>query len=74
MSAATVAVGWSGYVVNLLEEFGLHLPAALINAPVGKTAEHTLVADRRDRQPAGRADRRRADLALLHRHPRSPRA
>jgi len=44
MSAATVAVGWSGYVVNLLEEAGLHLPAALTNAPVGKTAEHTLAA------------------------------
>jgi len=42
MSAATVAVGWSGYVVNLLEEFGLHLPAALTNAPVAKTAGHTL--------------------------------
>jgi APA family basic amino acid/polyamine antiporter len=44
MSAATVAVGWSGYVVNLLEEFGLRLPAALTNAPVGKTAAHTLEA------------------------------
>jgi APA family basic amino acid/polyamine antiporter len=44
MSAATVAVGWSGYVVNLLEEFGLHLPAVLTSAPVGKTAEHTLEA------------------------------
>ena len=44
MSAATVAVGWSGYVVNLLEEFGLRLPAAFVNAPVGKTAEHTLIA------------------------------
>jgi APA family basic amino acid/polyamine antiporter len=44
MSAATVAVGWSGYVVNLLEEAGLHLPAALINAPIAKSADHTLVA------------------------------
>jgi APA family basic amino acid/polyamine antiporter len=44
MSAATVAVGWSGYVVNLLEELGLHLPPALVNAPVGKTADHTLAA------------------------------
>jgi APA family basic amino acid/polyamine antiporter len=44
MSAATVAVGWSGYVVNLLEEFGVHLPAALTNAPVGKTAAHELAA------------------------------
>jgi APA family basic amino acid/polyamine antiporter len=42
MSAATVAVGWSGYVVNLLEEAGLHLPAALTSAPIGKTAAHTL--------------------------------
>jgi APA family basic amino acid/polyamine antiporter len=42
MSAATVAVGWSGYVVNLLEEAGLHLPAALTTAPIGKTAAHTL--------------------------------
>ena len=44
MSAATVAVGWSGYVVNLLEEFGLHLPDALTNAPVGKGPGHGLVA------------------------------
>jgi APA family basic amino acid/polyamine antiporter len=44
MSAATVAVGWSGYVVNLLGELGLHLPAALTSAPVGKTAAHTLEA------------------------------
>lgn len=43
MSAATVAVGWSGYVVNLVEELGIDLPAALTNAPVAKTAEHTLV-------------------------------
>jgi APA family basic amino acid/polyamine antiporter len=38
MSAAAVAVGWSGYVVNLCEEFGLHFPAALTNAPLGKLA------------------------------------
>jgi len=44
MSAATVAVGWSGYVVNLLEEFGLHLPAALTNAPVAKAADRSLGA------------------------------
>ncbi len=44
MSAATVAVGWSGYVVNLFEEFGLRLPAALTSAPVAKGPGHTLVA------------------------------
>ncbi|HEX9208555.1 MAG TPA: amino acid permease [Steroidobacteraceae bacterium] len=42
MSAAAVAVGWSGYVVNLLQEFGLHLPAALINAPLTQGADHHL--------------------------------
>jgi APA family basic amino acid/polyamine antiporter len=44
MSAATVAVGWSGYVVNLLEELGLKLPVALTSAPVAKGPGHTLVA------------------------------
>jgi APA family basic amino acid/polyamine antiporter len=38
MSAAAVAVGWSGYVVNLCEEFGIHFPSVLINAPLGKLA------------------------------------
>jgi basic amino acid/polyamine antiporter, APA family len=36
MSAAAVAVSWSGYVSNLLAEFGLEIPAALANAPLGK--------------------------------------
>jgi APA family basic amino acid/polyamine antiporter len=36
MSGAAVAVSWSGYVVNLLAEFGVHLPASLTNAPLGK--------------------------------------
>jgi len=44
MSGAAVAVGWSGYVVNLLAEFGVHLPAALTNAPLGKGPDHHLVA------------------------------
>lgn len=33
MSAATVAVGWSGYVRSLLSTAGLHLPPALTAAP-----------------------------------------
>lgn len=36
LSASAVAVGWSGYVTNLLGDAGIHLPAALINAPFGK--------------------------------------
>jgi APA family basic amino acid/polyamine antiporter len=31
--AATVAVGWSGYVVSLLKDVGINFPAALSNPP-----------------------------------------
>jgi basic amino acid/polyamine antiporter, APA family len=31
--AATVAVGWSGYVVSFFKDFGVTIPAALSNAP-----------------------------------------
>lgn len=34
MSAAAVAVSWSGYVVNILGEWGVTLPAALVKAPI----------------------------------------
>ncbi|MCX7711264.1 MAG: amino acid permease [Clostridia bacterium] len=30
---AAVAIGWSGYIVSLLNSAGIHLPAFLINAP-----------------------------------------
>ena len=39
-AAATVAVGWSGYVVSLVEQLGFHLPDALTNAPLTKGAGH----------------------------------
>src|SRR5918992_1354809 len=34
MGAATVGVGWSGYLVSLLDYFGVHLPTALTSAPL----------------------------------------
>ena len=34
MGAATVGVGWSGYLVSLLDYLGLHLPAAVTSAPL----------------------------------------
>ncbi len=37
-AVATVSVGWSGYLVSLLDQFGLHLPAALSSAPLAKGA------------------------------------
>jgi len=33
VAISAVAIGWSGYMVSLLESAGVHLPAALINAP-----------------------------------------
>jgi APA family basic amino acid/polyamine antiporter len=32
-SAATVAAGWSGTIVSLLQDFGIHLPPQLIETP-----------------------------------------
>src|SRR6188768_3395313 len=31
---ATVSVGWSGYVVSFLKDYGINIPAALCNAPL----------------------------------------
>src|SRR4030095_4607745 len=39
-AGATVAVGWSGYVVSLVEQMGFHLPAALTSAPFAKRRAH----------------------------------
>jgi len=33
LASATVSVGWSGYVVSFLKDFGIHLPARLSSAP-----------------------------------------
>jgi basic amino acid/polyamine antiporter, APA family len=35
-AVATVSVGWSGYLVSLLDQVGLHMPAALSSAPFAK--------------------------------------
>src|SRR5689334_22723308 len=35
-AVATVSVGWSGYLVSLLGDFGIHLPTALSSAPFAK--------------------------------------
>ena len=44
MSASAVAVSWSGYVVNLLADAHVHLPAMLVNAPIAADASDHLVA------------------------------
>ncbi|HEV8334382.1 MAG TPA: amino acid permease [Steroidobacteraceae bacterium] len=43
MSASAVAVGWSQYVVNILADWGIHLPAQLTNAPLDKGTDSFLV-------------------------------
>ena len=43
ISASAVAVSWSAYVVSLLADAHIHLPAALVNAPLGLDAnEHVI--------------------------------
>jgi basic amino acid/polyamine antiporter, APA family len=38
---ATVSVGWSGYVVSFLKDYGIHIPPSLSNAPFAfDTATH----------------------------------
>lgn len=41
--AATVAVGWSGYLTAFLKELGVGLPASLTQAPLSVVGSHTLV-------------------------------
>jgi basic amino acid/polyamine antiporter, APA family len=44
ISASTVAVSWSAYVVSLLSDAHIHLPDALVNAPLGLDAHDHLIA------------------------------
>jgi basic amino acid/polyamine antiporter, APA family len=37
-AVATVSTGWSGYVLSLLEQFNVHLPAALTHAPLDQAS------------------------------------
>src|ERR1700726_1897815 len=42
VSASTVAVGWSGYFISLLQNFDIALPAAFSNAPLAATGFHDM--------------------------------
>jgi APA family basic amino acid/polyamine antiporter len=41
VSASAVAVSWTGYFLSLLDHFGVHLPAALVNAPLDAKLQPT---------------------------------
>jgi basic amino acid/polyamine antiporter, APA family len=43
ISASTVAVSWSAYVVSLLGDAHIQLPAALVNAPLGLDAHDHVI-------------------------------
>jgi basic amino acid/polyamine antiporter, APA family len=43
ISASAVAVSWSAYVVSLLGDAHIHLPAAFVNAPLGLDAHENVV-------------------------------
>lgn len=38
--ASCVAVGWSGYVVSFLDDFGIHIPSILSSAPLSNINGH----------------------------------
>lgn len=40
VSASAVAVSWTGYFTSLLDDLGLHLPSALVSAPVAYVDNH----------------------------------
>ncbi len=40
VASGSVAVGWSAYMVSLLNQIGIHLPDALTHAPFAKGAGH----------------------------------
>jgi APA family basic amino acid/polyamine antiporter len=40
LAASTVSVGWSGYFVSLMNDFGVHIPAALQAAPGVEVKDH----------------------------------
>ena len=42
VSASAVAVSWTGYFTSLLDHFGIHLPGALTNAPLGFVDNHLI--------------------------------
>lgn len=41
VSASAVAVSWTGYLLSLLEHFNIHLPAALVQAPLDSKLQPT---------------------------------
>jgi len=41
VSASAVAVSWTGYFLSLLEHFNIHLPAALVQAPLDSKLQPT---------------------------------
>jgi APA family basic amino acid/polyamine antiporter len=41
LAASTVAVGWSGYVVSFLNDYGIHIPTAFQAAPGVEVTDHT---------------------------------
>ena len=69
LGAATVAVGWSGYVISFLHDVGIQFPAApQRRAGFGDHAGRRLGGHGR-LQPAGRAHHRRCHRAARRRHP-----
>ena len=66
LGATTVAIGWSGYVVSFLKNFGIVVPADLRHRAVClRCRRPRLACDRRDHQSSGDAGGRRRSPTLL---------
>ena len=69
LGAVTVAIGWSGYVVSFLKNFGIAVPGEFAASPFAYDAAASRVAcDRRDHQCAGDAGGCRDLGAARRRH------
>ena len=69
LGATTVAIGWSGYVVSFLKDFGIVDAAGLRHRPVRlRCRRPRLARDRRDHQRAGDGGDRRHLRAAGRRH------
>ena len=69
--AATVAVGWSGYVVSLFRDtLGINFPLSLSKGPLGPDNTRRRHRHARHFEPARRADRGRGYDAAHPRHQR----
>ena len=69
LGATTVAIGWSGYVVSFLQDFGITVPVIYAAAPFDFDFRRRLASRRGGHQPARHGGDGACDLTPGNRHP-----